>query len=104
MVALLKSAPKNAIRDAISRLGLTQRFAKQALPDADLVTVELPNVIGADPYARLVVTLKPLADPAESMFTIKRNLVPGVRLSNPMLRAGENKRHVIIANIEGEAA
>lgn len=103
MATVLKSVAVSPLAASIHTLGMVQRFAKQALPDAETIVVELPNVVEGEPWARLVVTLKPLAEPAESLFVIRRNLVNGCRLGNPVLSAGDRKRHVITVRIEDMA-
>lgn len=100
MATAFKPAPISAFAASVNTLGMVQRLAKQAMPDAETVTVELPNVDEGEPFARLVITLKALAEPAETMFIIKRNLVEGVKLGAPNLTAGDRKRHLITVRIE----
>lgn len=103
MAAVLKAVPASPIADTIRTLTAIQTAAIAALPDAEKVVIELPHTSDADPSLRLVLTLKALTDPAETLFVLRRNLVEGVRFGAPNLRAGDHKRHIITANIEVSA-
>lgn len=74
----------------------------KALPDAADVRIELtPDQDGKGGLFRAVMTLKPLADPKETMFILGRDLVPGYKFFcvSHNVPAGNHKRIVVAAMI-----
>lgn len=103
MATVLKSVPKPVhIGDALAALSACQFALQQALPDVGDITIELtPDRDGKGGLFRARIELKPLADPAETVFVLNRNLVEGYRFYAVChSKASDTRRTVVTANID----
>lgn len=94
-VSDLKPVPMGAALYALSTLS---DAVKHAIPEAKSVTVELTEAH----TLRLVIKLGSLAYPAETVFVLRRDLIPGYRFDaiDTTRENGSFGRHIITANVK----